>query len=117
MNKMVPHVESGKLRVLLLTNKMTEFPNIPTMTEVGYKKDLIPSWFAMYAPGGLPEDVRKLLVPAVEKAIRNPELKAKTEKMYFVVDYRSPEQLKKMVAAEYEQALVIANSIGLRKKN
>jgi len=51
MNKMVPHVESGKLRVLLLTNKMTEFPNIPTVTELGYKKDLIPSWFAMYAPG------------------------------------------------------------------
>jgi tripartite-type tricarboxylate transporter receptor subunit TctC len=117
MNKMAPHVESGKLRVLLLTNKMAEFPKIPTMTELGYKKDLIPSWFAMYAPGGLPEDVIKLLVPAVEKTIRNPELKARTEKMYFVVDYRSPAQLKKMVTEEYEQALVIANGIGLRKKN
>jgi len=117
MNKMAPHVESGKLRVLLLTNKMAEFPNIPTMTELGYKKDLIPSWFAMYAPGGLPDDVTRLLVPAVEKTIRNPELKAKTEKMYFVVDYRSPAQLKKMVTGEYERALVIANSIGLSKKN
>jgi len=117
MNKMAPHVESGKLRVLLLTNKMTEFPNIPTMTELGYKKDLIPSWFAMYAPGGLPDDVTRALVPAVEKAIKNSELKAKTEKMYFVVDYRSPAQLKKMVTGEYEQALVIANSIGLSKKN
>jgi len=117
MNKMAPHVESGKLRVLLLTNKMTEFPNIPTMTELGYKKDLIPSWFAMYAPGGLPDDVTRVLVPAVEKAIKNSELKAKTEKMYFVVDYRSPAQLKKMVTGEYEQALVIANSIGLSKKN
>jgi len=117
MNKMAPHAESGKLRVLLLTNKMTEFPNIPTMTELGYKKDLIPSWFAMYAPGGLPDDVTRVLVPAVEKAIKNSELKAKTEKMYFVVDYRSPAQLKKMVTGEYEQALVIANSIGLSKKN
>jgi len=117
MNKMAPHVESGKLRVLLLTNKMAEFPNIPTMTELGYKKDLIPSWFAMYAPGGLPDDVTRLLVPAVEKAIRNPEIKAKTEKMYFVVDYRSPAELKKMVTGEYEQARIIANSIGLGKKN
>jgi len=117
MNKMAPHVESGKLRVLLLTNKMAEFPDIPTMTELGYKKDLIPSWFAMYAPGGLPEDVIKLLVPAVEKAIKNPELRAKTEKMYFVVDYKSPGQLKKMVAEEHARALVIADSIGLRKKD
>ncbi len=117
MNKMVPHMESGKFRVLLLTNKMTEFPNIPTMAELNYKKDLIPSWFAMYAPGGLADDVTRLLVPAVEKAIENPELKAKTEKMYFVVDYRSPAQLRKMVAEEYEQALGIAKSIGLSKKN
>ncbi len=117
MNKMVPHVESGKFRVLLLTNKMAGFPNIPTMTELGYKKDLIPSWFAMYAPGGMPDDVNRVLVPAVEKAIKNPELKAKTEKLYFAVDYRSPAQLRKMVAGEYEQALVIAKSIGLGKKN
>jgi tripartite-type tricarboxylate transporter receptor subunit TctC len=96
---------------------MAEFPDIPTMTELGYKKDLIPSWFAMYAPGGLPEDVIKLLVPAVEKAIKNPELRAKTEKMYFVVDYKSPGQLKKMVAEEHARALVIADSIGLRKKD
>jgi len=117
MNKMAPHVESGKLRALLLTNKMTEFPNIPTMTELGYKKDLIPSWFAMYGPGGLPEDVIKLLVPAVEKTIKNPELRRRAEKMYFVVDYRSPGQLKKMVAEEYAQGLAIADSIGLRKKD
>jgi tripartite-type tricarboxylate transporter receptor subunit TctC len=58
-----------------------------------------------------------VLVPAVEKAIKNPELKAKIEKLYFVVDYRSPAQLKKMIAAEHDQAVAVAKSIGLYEGN
>ena len=115
INKFIPHVESGKLRVLLLTNKMPEFPNVPTMTELGYKQELPSTWFAMYGPAGMPEEVKKVLIPAVEKAIKNPELKAKIEKMRFVVDYKSPAELKKLAAEEYETALAIAKKIGLRK--
>jgi len=29
MSKIVPHMETGKMRVLLLTNKMPQFPKIP----------------------------------------------------------------------------------------
>lgn len=114
--KILPHVESGKMRVLLLTDKLSEFPNVPTITELGYKQELISTWFAMYGPAGMPDEVKKVLIPAIEKAIKNPELKAKIEKMQFVVSYRSPAELKKLAAEEYERALAIANKVGLRKK-
>jgi tripartite-type tricarboxylate transporter receptor subunit TctC len=115
INKITPHVESGKMRILLLTIKMAEFPNVPTITELGYKQELPASWFAMYGPSGLPEEVKKVLIPAVEKAIKNPELKAKIEKMQFVVQYKSPAELKKLAAEEYERSLAIAIKAGLRK--
>jgi tripartite-type tricarboxylate transporter receptor subunit TctC len=115
MSKIVPHVESGKMRILLLTNKMPQFPNIPTLPDLGYKQDLLIAWFAMYGPAGLPEEVKKVLVPAIEKAIKNPELKAKVEKMLFLVDYKSPTELKKLAAEQYKKALAIANKVGLRK--
>ena len=115
INKLVPHVESGKLRLLLSTNKMADFPNVPTMTELGYKQDLAYTWFAVYAPSGLPEEVKKLLIPAVEKAIKNPEYKIKFERMRLLVEYKSPAELKKMVAEEYERALAIAKKVGLGK--
>ncbi len=116
ITKFAPHVESGKLRVLLMSYKMAEFPNVPTMTELGYKQGLPSAWFALYAPSGLPEEVKKVLIPAVEKAIKNPELKARIEKMRFVVDYKSPAEMKKMVAEEYESSLTIAHKIGLINK-
>jgi tripartite-type tricarboxylate transporter receptor subunit TctC len=115
INKIVPHMESGKMRSLLLTSKMSEFPNIPTFSELGHKQELASTWFAVYAPSGLAEEVKKVLVPAVEKAIKNPELKAKIEKMQFVVGYKPPSEMKKMVAEEYERSLAVAKEAGLSK--
>ena len=117
LSKCIPHVESGKMRVLLVDNKVPEYPAYPTLAELGYKQEMVTSWFAMYGPAGLPEEVKKVLVPAVQKAINNPELKVKVAKMLFVTDYKNPAQLKKMAADQYEKALAIAIKAGLRKSN
>ena len=115
ISKITPHVEAGKMRMLLVTIKTPQFPNVPTIIELGYKQELAPSWFAMYGPTGMPEEVKKVLIPAIEKAIKNPESKAKIEKMLFVVNYKSPAEQKKLAAEEYEAGLAIAKKIGLRK--
>ena len=113
VSKIIPHVESGKLRMLLATIKMKEYPNVPTIRDLGYKQQLVPSWFGMYGTAALPEDVKKILVPTIEKAIKNPELKTKIERLQFIVDYRTPAEQKKLAAEEYAGALVIAKKIGL----
>lgn len=116
LSKMLPHVNAGKLRILLISKKMPEFPNIPTITELGYKQDLLTAWMASFAPAGIPEEVKRVLVPSVEKAIKNPELKSKIEKMGgYLVDYKSPAELKKIMVEDYERANAIAIKIGLRK--
>jgi tripartite-type tricarboxylate transporter receptor subunit TctC len=112
----IPHVKAGNIRMLLITKKVPEFPNVPTITELGYKQDLLSPWFALYAPIGMPEEVKKVLVPAVEKAIKSPELKAKMEKLGgYLVDYKSPAELKKLMGEDYEKALAVAIKAGLRK--
>jgi len=115
ISKIAPHVESGKMRMLLVSIKSPLFPNIPTITELGYKQDLPASWFAMYGPAGMPEDVKKVLIPAIEKAVKNPELKAKIERMHFTVIYKTPAEQKRLAKEEYELALSIAKKVGLVK--
>jgi tripartite-type tricarboxylate transporter receptor subunit TctC len=63
----------------------------------------------------LPEEVKKVLVPAIEKAVNHPESKAKINSMGFMVDYKSPEELRKLMREYYERANAIALKIGLRK--
>jgi tripartite-type tricarboxylate transporter receptor subunit TctC len=115
LSKVLPHVQAGKLRILVISRKRAEFPNIPTLTELGYKQGMISAWFGFYAPAGIPEDVKKTLVAAIEKAINNPELKAKTEKLGFIVDYKTPTEAMKLGSEDYERALVIAEKLGIRK--
>jgi tripartite-type tricarboxylate transporter receptor subunit TctC len=110
-----PHVYSGKLKLLLVTKKMPQLPNIPTFTEVGYKQELPSAWFALYGPAHLPEEVKKVLVPAIEKAVKNPELKARIEKLGIIIDYKSPEELRKLMKDDYGAANDIAVKMGLRK--
>jgi len=111
--KVKPHADAGKMRVLLITNKMPSFPEIPTITELGYKEGLFATWFALYAPSGIPEEARKVLVPAIEKAVNLTKLKI--EKMGSIAEYKPPAEIKKMTEEDYKKALEIAKRIGLRK--
>ncbi len=112
-SKVKPHVDTGKIRVLLINYKIPSIPEIPTITELGYKQSLLNSWFALYAPAGIPEEARNTLIPAIEKAVKN--TKPKIEQMWGVCEYKSPSELRRMTEEEYKQIYQIAVRIGLRK--
>jgi tripartite-type tricarboxylate transporter receptor subunit TctC len=68
----------------------------------------------MYAPAGIPEEVKNILVPAVEKAVKI--TKPKIDALGSVGEYRSPSEQKKMMEEEYRKAVEIAIKIGMRKQ-
>jgi len=111
--KVKPHADAGKMKVLLITNKMPAFPEIPTTTELGYKQSLFATWFALYAPSGIPDEARKVLVPAIEKAVNL--TKPKIDKMGSITEYKPPADIMRMTEEDYKKALEIAKRIGLRK--
>jgi tripartite-type tricarboxylate transporter receptor subunit TctC len=59
--------------------------------------------------------VKAVLVPAFEKVAKNPELKARIDKMGFAVDYKSPTEHKKIMIEGFETALSLAQKIGAQK--
>jgi tripartite-type tricarboxylate transporter receptor subunit TctC len=115
VGKFMPHVEGGKLRLLLVSRRVSSLPNLPTIAELGYKRDLLSGWHAMFGPAGMPDEVKKILIPAIEKAVKHPEGKSKIEKMGYVVEYKSPEELRKLIIDDYETAKAIAVKLGLSK--
>jgi tripartite-type tricarboxylate transporter receptor subunit TctC len=115
LSKVLPYIESGKLRPLIISKKRAELPNVPTLADLGYKEELISAWFGFYSPAGIPEEARTALVSAIEKTINHPELKAKTEKLGFIVDYKSPAEARKLARDYYERVLIIADKLGIKK--
>jgi len=115
IGKFMPHVEAGKLRVLLASTKVPARPHVPTLKELGYPRDLLSGWHALFAPAGIPAEAKKVLIPAIAKAIRHPEAQAKIEKIGYVVDYKGPEELKKLIKDDFATAKDIAVKLGLSK--
>lgn len=111
ITKTRPHLDAGKFRILAVSKKLVDNPEIPTFEELGYKQGLLSAWFAIYAPAGIPEDVKNKLVPAFKQAINNPELKAKINAMGYLVDYKSPAELKKIATDDYKTALGIYQNL------
>jgi tripartite-type tricarboxylate transporter receptor subunit TctC len=113
VGKVKPHVEAGKMKILLLTNKMAVYPSVPTITELGYKQDLPLTWWGFWTAAGVPEDVRKILVPAVEKAVKG--TRAKVDQLGNITEYRTPAEMKKLREEEYRKIYDMAVKIGFRK--
>jgi tripartite-type tricarboxylate transporter receptor subunit TctC len=114
--KFTPHVKAGKLRILLASKRMKALPDVPTPQELGYNIDIFSPWFAFYAPKGTPEEVTKVLISAIKKAINEPESKAKIEKMGFLVDYGTPDELEKLIPKQYKELKLIMDEARAREK-
>ena len=112
--KVKAHVEGGKMRILLITNKMPGYTEVPTITELGYKQSLPGGWFGMYAPAGIPDEVKKVLIPAVEKAVK--ATKPKIDQLGNLCEYRSPAEVRKLTEDESRRALEISKRMGLKKQ-
>jgi tripartite-type tricarboxylate transporter receptor subunit TctC len=104
LSLIAPHVKAGKLRILLISQKAPEFPDIPTLKQLGYKRDIMSVRFAFYVPAGLPDSVKKVLAPAIQTAIKAPDVMNAIQNMGAIEDFVPGEEFKKMMAEEYGMA-------------
>ncbi|MBV8249249.1 MAG: tripartite tricarboxylate transporter substrate binding protein, partial [Comamonas sp.] len=99
----MPHVQSGKLRVLAVTGKqrLPSLPQVPTTAEAGYPGVNATSWFAVFAPKAAPQPVIDKLAADLKKVVEDPAFRKKAEEQGAAADYMNPQQLGAMVKTEY----------------
>jgi tripartite-type tricarboxylate transporter receptor subunit TctC len=72
-----PHIKSGKLRPLAITGakRHPNFPEVPTLAELGYKGFDGVQWYGIVGPAKMPADVVKRLHEELQKVITSPDFK------------------------------------------
>jgi len=113
LGTMTGHLRSGALRGLVISSTYTDFPDIPTLAELGYPEGLFGIWVAFFAPAGVSLEVRRALVPALERAIKSPAIAAKLKPLGMVMDYSPPEKLLDEIREEHRRVSEIAAKSGL----
>ena len=98
----MPHIASGKLRVLAVTGKerLASLPDAPTTAEAGYPKVDATSWFAVFAPAGVPKPVVDKLTADIRTVVQSAAFKHKAQEQGATADYQTPTQLGDKVKAD-----------------
>ena len=75
----LPHVKAGKLHMICVnhTARMADFPDVPTLTELGYPGSDMPLWFCLWAPPGTPKDIIAKMNAKLNEISATDDMKAK----------------------------------------
>ena len=115
LGTMTGHLASGAVHGLLISSEWVDFPGIPTLADLGYAQPLFGVWTAFFAPAGVPPEVTAVLVPALERAIKSPDIAAKLKTFGIAADYAPPEKLSAEIRDEHRRVLAMARKAGLVK--
>ena len=98
----LPHIQSGKLRVLAVTGKerLPSLPDVPTTAEAGYPGVNATSWFGLFAPAATPKAVIDKLAADTRAVVQSAAFKQKAQEQGATADYLGPQQMADRVKAD-----------------
>jgi tripartite-type tricarboxylate transporter receptor subunit TctC len=100
----VPMMRAGKTRGLAISSdgRFWASPSVPTFTELGLG-DPYGSFIAIWAPGGLSQDIATILAKGLEKAVKDPGYIDIIKNRYFMTpEYMNAMEITKAMLKEEE---------------
>jgi tripartite-type tricarboxylate transporter receptor subunit TctC len=112
----LPHVASGKLRVLGVAQpkRVASLPDVPIFPELGFPSMKSGSWQGVYVPAGTPRPIVDKLFAAFTKVMSLPEvIKLLNDNGAEVVTSKSPEEFGAFMKAENEKWGKVIKEVGV----
>lgn len=100
----IEHSRAGKIRILGIFSpeRSSLAPDIPTLREGGIEGLDVSGWFGLYGPAGMPQEAVKQLDAAVRKALQDPALVERLQKLVLEPAYVSSEEFASLHGKELE---------------
>ncbi len=100
-----PGIASGKLRPIAVTAKarLAQYPQVPTFAEAGFPAVEVQNWQGVIVPRGTPPAIVSRLNEAVNKALREPDMREKISAQGNEVVGGTPQEFAQLIASESEK--------------
>ena len=112
---LTPHIRSGKLRLLAITNptRVPQFEGTPTIAESlpGYDSR---GWFGFLAPAGTPREIVTLLNQEINRAIALPDVKEKLVSAGLIIVTEPPEFFAAAIKSDFAKYGKLIRDIGFQ---
>ena len=111
-----PHIEAGKLRAIAIGSRERDpqFPNVPTMVEVGFPDVEAVTWVGMFAPAGTPRAIVERLNREINRIIQEPDIRGKLMQQGIVPVGGTPEDFGAYISAEIRRWTAVARANGIK---
>jgi tripartite-type tricarboxylate transporter receptor subunit TctC len=96
---LIGHIKSGKMRPIAVTSlkRVDDLPDVPTISESGFKGFEAVTWFGILGPANLPKDVVLKLNADINRALKDAALEKKLGDQGADVMGSTPEQFGKLI--------------------
>jgi tripartite-type tricarboxylate transporter receptor subunit TctC len=110
-----PHVKSGKLKALA-TATAQRVPGIelPTVAEAGVRGFEVTSWYAIFGPAGIPQDVTQKLSAEIHKAVTQTDLRERLKGLGTTPIGSTPAELTAFQRADIERWTKVVKTAGIK---
>jgi tripartite-type tricarboxylate transporter receptor subunit TctC len=111
-----PAIADGRIRALAVTSptRLTAFPGVPTMAELGLKDIEFRYWTGIFAPAGTPQPVISKLEAEIAKIVKMPDVAAKMASIQVTPASSSSEELSKLVASDLQRWGAVAETAKIK---
>ena len=98
----LPHVRAGKLRALAIarSQRLPEYPDLPTFTEAGVAGYEVNAWYSMHAPAGVPKEIISRVNRELVRILKLADIQERLKVLGSEGIGNSPEEFAKFVRAE-----------------
>lgn len=115
-SQFLPHVQAGKLRMLLVTSatRVPTVADVPTAKELGYDVD-ITMWRGIAVPKGTPKAVIARLETAIRETVESPEFKQAGQRLGFQPAFLGAADFAKLIARDDRAIGALMKDLGIAK--
>jgi tripartite-type tricarboxylate transporter receptor subunit TctC len=102
LSQPLPHIQSGKLRLIASCGEKRSalLPDTPTISESGVPGYELSQWFGMFAPAGVPAPIVERLANELKVILNSEEMKKRFLKEGVEADYMGPAEFGKFAEQE-----------------
>jgi len=112
----LPHIRSGRMRGLAISSakRHPQLPDVPTFIELGYPQIQDYTWVGLFAPAGTPPEIVQKLNDAVNRALQDPNIRARLDSLTFEAIGGSPQQFADYLKVEVAKWAKVVKETGAK---
>lgn len=112
----LPHVQSGKLKVIGVADKAPNaaFPGVATFREAGYPAVESLSWYGLFGPKGMPQDIVERIRADLKRVTEDPAVAKQLQDQGATILIDTSEDFRKFLADEKTKWAEVARKGGIQ---